>query len=115
MIHKVMSNIIDDFTKIKVFDSLYKFLRKESEGNDLMNLMDLSDRLLNNYQCIDDPIKVLTESENTFKKELSNMMDMELAVEILNVAENRKKLFNERLFLNYLLIGKMKAGKSTLE
>ena len=114
MIHKVMSNIIDDFTKIKVFDSLYKFLRKESEGNDLMNLMDLSDRLLNNYQCIDDPIKVLTESENTFKKELSNMMDMELAVEILNVAENRKKLFNERLFLNYLLIGKMSAGKSTL-
>ena len=83
--HKIMSNIIDNFNRIDNFQKLYKCLEKI---NGECKLYEYSQKLLKNYDCISDPLKLLEESHCMFKEELSKIKDSKLSKD--NNSEKKK-------------------------
>ena len=75
LFHKAMSTTIYEFIKKNVFKNLEKYLKKISEEQKLFNL---SNNLIEKYECISEPLKVLEESENNFKEELKKFKNIKI-------------------------------------
>ena len=110
LLHNSMSKTIYEFIKINAFENLEEYLKDISQKKRLYNL---SNDLIEKYECISDPIKVLEESENNFCEELIKMKNIKIVNNMLENIEYKKKMFNNLAYLNYLFIGAYSSGKSS--
>ena len=115
LIHKIMSNIVNNFNNLKEFENLSLYL--EREVNEECQLISLSKKLISKCQNENNfnhnPLAVLRESENIYKEDLSKIKGIEIVKRILDMSNSQNKIFDERVFLYYLLVGQMSSGKST--
>ena len=107
--NKTMEKIVGEFIKTEEFENLYQYLMKIKEKN---KLIILSEKIVENYKCIIDPIKTINELESNYKEGLK-IIDIQAGKDILELTEKRKKIFNIQNKLNFLLFGKSNSGKST--
>lgn len=115
LFHKIMSNIVNNFINLKEFEKLSLYLEREVNKN--CQLISLSIKLIskckneNNFNH--NPLAVLKESENIYKEDLSKLENIGIVKSILDIANTQNKIFDERIFLYYLLVGQMSSGKSS--
>ena len=109
IIHSIMSKIVENFIRIDEFENLYQYLKKDYGFN---NSYILAKKIVQNYNYITDPIKILNEVEDNYQDELLKM-NIKSSNAILELTKVRKKIFEIQRNLYFLLSGISNSGKTT--